>query len=126
MCTNREMKYITKPLSSHFWHAPLLYNVTGNGVLSGICCRRRGIPAMVNLYSLLSSGQPRLSACTSVPVQRSYLHRFVNDWVCLSNELLNRKNFFCLSIWFLPENFQGIQNLENIVKKIREAIRALN
>lgn len=36
-----------------------------------------GIPAMVDLHSLLSSCQPRFPACSSVPVQCSHPYRLV-------------------------------------------------
>jgi len=80
-------------------------------MVSCSCFRNWGIPAMMDLHRLLSPGKPSLAICSGVPVQCSCSHSFVNCWVCLSNQLLNREDFFGYRILFLLQNFQSFQNL---------------
>lgn len=111
--TPRKTKYNVwtewkKSAESLHWHLILLHS---KRIVSCNCFRNWGIPAMMDLHSLLSSGKPSLAICCGVPVQCSWSNSFVNCWVCLSNQLLNRENFFGCRILFLLQNFQSFQNL---------------
>lgn len=82
------------------------------GYKSGFCDWSRHIPSMMDLNCFLSSSKPRFSSCSSVPVKWPSFDCFIDCWICLRDQLLNRNNFLWLCIGFLLQCVQCFQNLE--------------